>query len=102
MTMWASPAHAETLPLPADLIGLSTEDGAQLLIDTPSCAPRACKPRFITRKAAATDRFPILDVSRHKYPPVWVTTADLHAAMSAVDGNNEGKRQGFVVIRGWR
>jgi len=29
---------------------------------------------------AATDRFLILDVSRYKYPPVWVKTADLFAA----------------------
>ncbi len=51
---------------------------------------------------AKTDRFLILDVSRYKYPPVWVTAADLHAAMNTVDGDNEGKRRGFVVIRGGR
>ncbi|TIT66446.1 MAG: glutathione gamma-glutamylcysteinyltransferase, partial [Mesorhizobium sp.] len=30
---------------------------------------------------AETDRFLILDVARYKYPPVWVTTADLFNAM---------------------
>lgn len=51
---------------------------------------------------AKTDRFLILDVSRYKYPPVWVTAADLHAAMNTVDGDNDGKRRGFVVVRGGR
>ena len=28
------------------------------------------------------DRFLVLDVARYKYPPVWVKTADLFAAMN--------------------
>jgi hypothetical protein len=49
---------------------------------------------------AASDRFLILDVSRYKYPPVWVKTADLFAAMDTVDRDNAGRRRGFVLIGG--
>lgn len=45
-----------------------------------------------------TDRFLILDVSRYKYPPVWVTTEDLFAAMNTVDADNAGQTRGFVLI----
>jgi hypothetical protein len=42
-----------------------------------------------------TDRFLILDVSRYKYPPVWVKAADLWKAMATVDSAS-GKTRGFV------
>jgi hypothetical protein len=48
---------------------------------------------------ADTDRFLVLDVSRYKYPPVWVTTADLFAAMNTTDGDNENRTRGFVLLR---
>jgi hypothetical protein len=44
------------------------------------------------------DRFLILDVARYKYPPVWVSTADLFAAMNTVDADNENKTRGYVLI----
>ncbi|MBD2566576.1 phytochelatin synthase family protein [Anabaena lutea] len=44
-----------------------------------------------------TDRFLIMDVSRYKYPPVWVKTADLWKAMSTVDVAS-GKTRGFVFV----
>src|SRR6185437_4183325 len=47
---------------------------------------------------AAADRFLILDVARYKYPPVWVTAADLFAAMNTPDADNENRTRGFVVI----
>jgi hypothetical protein len=47
---------------------------------------------------AKTDRFLILDVSRYKYPPAWVRTEDLFAAMNTVDDDNEGQTRGFVLI----
>jgi len=47
---------------------------------------------------ADTDRFLILDVSRYKYPPVWVETAQLFAAMNAPDRNNGDRRRGFVTV----
>ena len=47
---------------------------------------------------ARTDRFLVLDVSRYKYPPVWVRTSDLHSAMDTVDADNDGRRRGFVLI----
>jgi hypothetical protein len=47
---------------------------------------------------AATDRFLILDVARYKYPPVWVTAADLFAAMNTPDADNDNRTRGFVVI----
>lgn len=42
-----------------------------------------------------TDRFLILDVSRYKYPPVWVKAADLWQAIATVDSDS-GKTRGFV------
>lgn len=42
-----------------------------------------------------TDRFLILDVSRYKYPPIWVKSADLWRAMATVDSVS-GKTRGFV------
>lgn len=47
---------------------------------------------------ADTDRFLILDVSRYKYPPVWVEAADLFAAMNTEDSDNENRTRGFVLI----
>lgn len=44
-----------------------------------------------------TDRFLILDVSRYKYPPVWVRAADLWEAMDTVDSGS-GKKRGFVLV----
>lgn len=44
------------------------------------------------------DRFLILDVARYKYPPVWVTTADLFGAMNTVDSDNENRTRGYVLI----
>jgi len=45
-----------------------------------------------------TDRFLILDVSRYKYPPVWVTATDLFKAMNTTDSDNENKTRGFEFI----
>jgi Phytochelatin synthase len=44
-----------------------------------------------------TDRFLILDVSRYKYPPVWVKTEDLWKAMNTIDSDS-GKTRGFVFV----
>ncbi|MBN3952089.1 MAG: C39 family peptidase [Nostoc sp. NMS7] len=44
-----------------------------------------------------TDRFLILDVSRYKYPPVWVKTADLWKAMLTNDSVSN-KSRGFVFV----
>ena len=46
---------------------------------------------------ADTDRFLILDVSRYKYPPVWVKAAELFAAMSTTDSDNDNRTRGFIV-----
>lgn len=45
---------------------------------------------------AASDRFLVLDVSRHRYPPVWVRAADLHAALDTDVGPHS---RGFVISR---
>jgi hypothetical protein len=45
---------------------------------------------------AASDRFLILDVSRHRYPPVWVRAADLWAALDTDVGPHS---RGFVISR---
>jgi glutathione-S-conjugate glycine hydrolase len=48
---------------------------------------------------ADTDRFLILDVSRYKYPPVWVGAAELFAAMNTIaDHDSDSKTRGFVLI----
>lgn len=45
----------------------------------------------------STDRFLILDVSRYKYPPVWVKAQELWQAIATVDLDG-GKTRGFVLI----
>lgn len=45
-----------------------------------------------------SDRFLILDVSRYKYPPVWVKTPALFAAMNTPDRDNDNKSRGFVIV----
>jgi len=47
---------------------------------------------------ADTDRFLILDVSRYKYPPVWVGTEALFAAMNTPDADNDNRSRGFVLV----
>ncbi|MCP2730312.1 phytochelatin synthase family protein [Limnofasciculus baicalensis] len=44
-----------------------------------------------------TDRFLILDVSRYKYPPVWVKAEELWQGMKTIDAAS-GKMRGFVSI----
>ncbi|MBE9127992.1 MULTISPECIES: phytochelatin synthase family protein [unclassified Coleofasciculus] len=44
-----------------------------------------------------TDRFLILDVSRYKYPPIWIQAEDLWQAMATVDSAS-GKTRGFVMV----
>jgi hypothetical protein len=52
---------------------------------------------------ADTDRFLILDVSRYKYPPVWVGAAELFAAMNTMTApDNDNKTRGFVLISAGR
>ncbi|MEA5597707.1 phytochelatin synthase family protein [Rivularia sp. UHCC 0363] len=46
---------------------------------------------------AQNDRFLILDVSRYKYQPVWVKTADLWKAMNTRDSTST-KSRGFVLV----
>ena len=45
----------------------------------------------------ASDSFLILDVSRYKYPPVWVNAELLWQAMNTID-QASGKTRGFVLI----
>jgi hypothetical protein len=47
---------------------------------------------------AKEDRFLILDVARYKYPPVWVKTSDLFAAMNTIDASNDNKTRGYVLV----
>lgn len=44
-----------------------------------------------------TDRFLILDVSRNKYPPVWVKAQQLWQAMATTDAES-GKTRGLVLV----
>jgi hypothetical protein len=45
----------------------------------------------------ASDRFLILDVSRYKYPPVWVKATELWSAINTIDSDS-GKTRGIVLI----
>ena len=47
---------------------------------------------------AASDRFLILDVAAHRYPPVWVSTAALWAAMNTIDNTSQQSR-GFIIVK---
>jgi hypothetical protein len=49
--------------------------------------------------SAATDRFLILDVSRYKYPSVWVKTKDLWEAIRTIDPVSQ-KTRGIVLVSG--
>ena len=44
------------------------------------------------------DRFLIMDVSRYKYPPVWVKAEALWQAMKEVDSDST-KSRGYVIVR---
>ena len=48
---------------------------------------------------APSDRFLVLDVAEHKYPPVWVKTADLFRSMNTIDSDSS-KTRGFVLVEG--
>jgi len=45
-----------------------------------------------------SDRFLILDVSRYKYPPVWVEAAALFAAMNTGDKDSNSQTRGYVIV----
>jgi hypothetical protein len=47
---------------------------------------------------ADTDRFLVLDVSRYKYPPIWVEAAALFDAMRTPDPDNNDRTRGFVIV----
>ncbi|NDR58020.1 phytochelatin synthase family protein [Aliiruegeria sabulilitoris] len=47
---------------------------------------------------ADTDRFLILDVSRYKYPPVWVEAATLFGAMNTPDSDNNNRSRGYLLV----
>lgn len=47
---------------------------------------------------ADTDRFLLLDVARYKYPPVWISTPELFAAMNTIDSDNQDRTRGFVLV----
>jgi hypothetical protein len=47
---------------------------------------------------ADTDRLLVLDVSRYKYPPVWVEAAALFEAMDTPDADNADRSRGFLVV----
>jgi hypothetical protein len=47
---------------------------------------------------AKADRFLILDVARYKYPPVWIKTTDMFAAMNTPDAANGDRTRGFVLV----
>jgi hypothetical protein len=48
---------------------------------------------------AESDRFLILDVSRYKYPPIWVKAHQLYDAMNTPDSDNQNRSRGFVIVR---
>ncbi len=49
---------------------------------------------------ADSDRFLIMDVSRYKAPPVWVSTEQLFAAMAEPVDEAATRTRGFVLVQG--
>ncbi len=47
---------------------------------------------------AKGDRILVLDVARFIYPPYWVKTAELFAAMNTPDSDNANRVRGYVVV----
>lgn len=47
---------------------------------------------------AESDRFLILDVSRYKYPPVWVEADLLFDAMNTPDSDNDNRSRGYLLV----
>lgn len=47
---------------------------------------------------AESDQFLILDVTRYKYPPVWVGSQDLFDAMNTPDSDNNDRSRGYLVV----
>lgn len=52
----------------------------------------------VTAYHADTDRFLVLDVAAHKYPPTWVPATALWNAMKTVDPSS-GESRGFLLVR---
>lgn len=46
---------------------------------------------------ADTDRVLVLDVAKYKYPPVWMTVADLYKAINTINSGSN-KTRGIVVV----
>ena len=46
-----------------------------------------------------TDRFLILDVARYKYPPVWVSTREIYAALDTNDPGNSNLTRGYLIVQ---
>ena len=47
---------------------------------------------------ADTDQFLLLDVARYKYPPVWISAAQLFASMNTTDSDNNNRTRGYVLV----
>lgn len=47
---------------------------------------------------ADTDRFLIMDVTRYKYPPIWVDAETLFDAMNTPDSDNDNRSRGYVIV----
>ena len=47
---------------------------------------------------ADTDRFLILDVSRYKYPPIWVEADALFGAMNTAGQRQRRPTRGYAVV----
>ena len=45
-----------------------------------------------------TDSFLVLDVSRYKYPPVWVGASALYDAMNTRDSDNGDRTRGYLTV----
>ncbi|MGQ0620551.1 MAG: phytochelatin synthase family protein [Panacagrimonas sp.] len=52
----------------------------------------------VTAYHADSDRFLVLDVAAHKYPPTWVPATELWNAMQTVDPSS-GQSRGFLLVR---
>jgi len=61
-------------------------------------AVEAGRPMRLWRRGNRQFDVKMLDVSRYKYPPVWVEASAIFAAMNTIDSDTAGKTRGYLIV----
>jgi len=95
----SSSASAAGAPNSASQTARAPRSRAFFIRSTPEAFGRLLNlVKSLAAYAEDGDRFLILDVSRYKYPPVWIEAEALFAAMDTPDSDNDNKSRGFVIV----